>query len=450
MTRRYWNEEIEILPRADIARLEAERLPAQLSYLAANSDFFRAKFDQAGLAPETVTGRDELARLPFTEKRELAAAQADGSLIGANLCASLEDVVRIQATGGTTGQPLRIAFTRQDVVDYSEMGARALWAAGCRPGEIVLACMNYSLYAGGVSDHMCFETLGAATLPYGVGQSKRLLHMMAGMRDPLAIWATPSYAVRLAEVAAEEGLSPAEIGLAKGYFSGEAGLQVPGYRERIESAWGLTAADLYGIGELGLHCGECEHRTGFHYAATGFVLTELIDPETAEPLAFQEGAFEEGVVGEFVYTTIRRQACPVLRLRSHDLMQVFTEPCECGRTSFRFKVLGRSDDMFIVKGVNVFPLAVQAALTALQPRLTGEFRILLDQPPPIDYAPRIQVEVARDLPEDALADLVAETQAAIRKGCNFTAAIEPLPQGTIASEKKTRRLYRTYQGETPE
>ncbi len=140
----------------------------------------------------------------------------------------------------------------------------------------------------------------------------------------------------------------------------------------------------------------------------------------------------------------------MLRLRSHDLMQVFTEPCECGRTWFRFKVLGRCDDMFIVKGVNVFPLAVQAALSALRPRLTGEFRILLDKPPPIDTAPRIQVEIAREVSEAALADLIAETTAALRKDCNFTAAIEPVPQGTIATEKKTRRLYRIYQGEVPE
>jgi phenylacetate-CoA ligase len=445
MTRRYWNEEIETLPAAEIVRLESERLRAQLPYMAATSDFFRAKFDRAGLEPEAVKDREDLAKLPFTEKRELAASQADGSLIGVNQCAPLEEIVRIQATGGTTGQPMRIAFTRQDVADYCEIGARALWTAGCRPGEIVFECMNYNLYAGGLSDHLCFENLGAATLPYGVGQSKRLLEMMAQMRDELAIWATPSYAVRLAEVAMQEGLSPDEIGLAKGYFSGEAGLQVPGYRERIERAWGLSAADVYGVGELGLHCGECEFRTGFHYGATGFVLTELIDPESAEPIAI-----EEGVIGEFVYTSIQRRAGPVLRLRSHDLMQVFTEPCQCGRTSFRFNVLGRSDDMFIVKGVNVFPLAVQAALTALRPRLTGEFRILLDMPPPIDYAPRIQVEVARDVPQAVLADLIAETQAALRKDCNFTAAIEPVPQGTIATEKKTRRLYRVYQGETPQ
>lgn len=445
MTRRYWNEEVETLSPAAIARLEAERLRAQMPYLAASCDFYRAKFDQAGLRPAAVRGRDELARLPVTEKRELAASQADGSLIGVNQCARLEDIVRIQATGGTTGQPMWVAFTREDVADYCEMGARALWAAGCRPGEIVVECMNYSLYAGGLSDHLCFETLGAATLPYGVGQSRRLLEMMVRMRDPLSIWATPSYAVRLAEVAADAGLSPRDVGLAKGYFSGEAGLQIPGYRERIERAWGLRSADLYGVGELGLHCGECEFRAGFHYGATGFVLTELIDPESAEPIAFEEGA-----TGEFVYTSLRRQAGPVLRLRSHDVMQVFTEPCPCGRTSFRFSVLGRSDDMFIVKGVNVFPLAVQAALSALRPRLTGEFRILLDSPPPIDYPPRIEVEVAREVPEAALADLIAKARAALRKDCNFTARVEPVPQGTIATEKKTRRLYRAYQGETPE
>lgn len=445
MTRRYWDHEVETLPPAAIEELEAERLRAQMPYLAATSEFYRAKFDEAGLRPEAVRDRGDLARLPFTEKRELAASQADGSLIGVNQCAPLEDIVRIQATGGTTGQPMRVAFTREDVADYCEMGARALWAAGCRPGEIVVECMNYSLYAGGLSDHLCFETLGAATLPYGVGQSRRLLDMMAGIGDPLSIWATPSYAVRLLEVASNAGLSPGRIGLAKGYFSGEAGLQIPGYRERIERAWGLRSADVYGVGELGLHCGECEFRAGFHYGATGFVLTELIDPESAEPVAFEEGAR-----GEFVYTSIRRRAGPVLRLRSHDVMQVFTEPCQCGRTSFRFKVLGRSDDMFIVKGVNVFPLAVQAALSALRPRLTGEFRILLDSPPPIDYAPRVEVEVAHEVAEAALADLIADAQAALRTHCNFTALVEPVPQGTIASEKKTRRLYRTYQGETPQ
>ncbi len=174
MTRRYWNEEIETLPAADIARLESERLRAQLPYMASSSDFFRAKFDQAGLKPGAVAQREDLAKLPFTEKRELAASQADGSLIGVNQCAPLEDIVRIQATGGTTGQPMRVAFTRQDVADYCEIGARALWAAGCRPGEIVFECMNYNLYAGGLSARSKHEARRLGNLVGTLGGSRDL------------------------------------------------------------------------------------------------------------------------------------------------------------------------------------------------------------------------------------------------------------------------------------
>ena len=146
-----------------------------------------------------------------------------------NQCAPLLDIIRIQATGGTTGKPLRVGWTRRDIADYSEVGARALWANGCRPSDLIFECMNYNLYAGGVSDHMCFETLGAATIPFGVGNSLRLLEMMNDISEDISIWATPSYAVRLASLARENGMDPRDIGIRKGYFSGEAGMQVPGY-----------------------------------------------------------------------------------------------------------------------------------------------------------------------------------------------------------------------------
>jgi phenylacetate-CoA ligase len=434
-----WNEEIETLSAAAVARLESQRLQQQLPYNFASSSFYRARFEAAGVKPEEIRSREDLVRLPFMEKSELAASQLDGSLIGVNQCASLEDIVRIQATGGTTGRPMRIAMTRRDIEDYSEMGARALWAAGCRPGDIVFECMNYNLYAGGLSDHMAFEALGAATIPFGVGNSRNLLEMMTQIDEDVAIWATPSYAVRLAEVAAKMGIDPRDVGLRKGFFSGEAGMQVPGYRERIEEIWGLRSVDLYGTGELGMHCGECEQRSGVHYGATGFVLTEFINPETTEPEPFEDGA-----IGEFVYTSIQREASPLMRMRSHDLMQVFTEDCACGRSTFRFKILGRSDDMFIVKGVNVFPLAVQATIVKGQPQLTGEFQIVLDRPLPVDYAPRLLVEVAREVPEHRHAAIIAETEFAIAQNHNFTCSVELVEQGTIATEKKTRRLIRAY------
>ena len=240
--KRLWNEEIETLSAGALERFESQRLQQQLPYNFASSPLYRAMFEAAGVKPQAIRSRQDLPRLPFMEKSELAASQLDGSLIGVNQCAALEDIVRIQATGGTTGRPMRIALTRRDIDDYNEMGACALWAAGCRPGDIVFECMNYNLYAGGLSDHMTFETLGAATIPFGVGNTRNLLEMMTQIDQDVALWSTPSYAVRLAEVAAQMEINPRDVGLRKGFFSGEAGMQVPGYRDRIEETWGCAPA----------------------------------------------------------------------------------------------------------------------------------------------------------------------------------------------------------------
>jgi phenylacetate-CoA ligase len=442
MPDRFWNAEIETLPAGDVRRLEDERLREQIAYDCASSPFYRATLDDAGVEPQDIRHVADLARIPFMEKSEVAASQADGTLLGINQCARLDRIVRIQATGGTTGRPIRIGLTRRDIEDYGEMGARALWAMGCRPGEVVFECMNYNLYSGGLSDHLTFETLGAATIPFGVGQSERLLTMMAGLRDPVGIWATPSYAIRLAEVAREHGIDPRSVGLRKGYFSGEAGLQVPGYREKVEGIWGMVARDQYGTGELGLHSGECERLDGVHFGGTGFAVAELIDPDTGDVLPFTDGQ-----QGEVVYTSIRREASPLLRMRSHDLMQVFTEPCACGRTSFRFRILGRSDDMFIVKGVNVFPLAIQTSLMSLAPRVTGEFRVDLDRPPPIDYPVPMAVEVDADVSRDGHDALAREIVERLQRDLDFTANVSLVGPGAITGEGKTRRVIRSYRGE---
>jgi phenylacetate-CoA ligase len=436
--RRFWND-IEAMAPAEVRRLEETRLAEQLAYNHGASPFLAAKLDGAGIAPSDVRTLEDLAAVPFMEKSELSESQRDGDLLGANRCAPLADVVRIQGTGGTTGVPLRIGWTRRDLETYGEMGARALWAMGCRPDEVVFTCMNFSLYTGGLSDHLTFETVGAATIPYGVGGTERLLRMMAAIDGPKAIWATPSYAVRLAEAAVELGLEPHAIGQRAGYFSGEAGLQVPGYRARIEELWGMRARDMFGTGELGMHCGECEELSGLHYGATGFVVMELIDPDTGAVLPFVDGQ-----VGEAVHTSIYRQACPLQRMRTHDLVQVFTEPCGCGRTTPRFRVLGRSDDMLIVKGVNVFPLAVQETVLALAPRLTGELRIVLDRPPPIDYPVPVEVEVARAVEPGEHGALAAQLAARLATTHNFTADVRLVEQGSIATEGKTRRVVRSY------
>jgi len=442
MPERFWNESIETLAPAERRRLEDGHLSEQIAYNVATSPFYRTRLDAAGVRPDEIRHVEDLVRVPFMEKSEIADSQADGTLLGVNQCAPLESIVRIQATGGTTGQPMRIGLTRRDIADYGEMGARALWAMGCRPGDIVFECMNFNLYSGGLSDHLTFETLGAATIPFGVGHSERLLTMMAGLKDPVGIWATPTYAVRLAEVAGQLGIEPRSVGLRRGYFSGEAGLQVPGYRERIEEAWGMVARDQYGTGELGLHSGECEERNGVHFGGTGYAVAELIDPDSGDVLPFVDGQ-----QGEVVYTSIRREASPLMRMRSHDLMQVFTAPCPCGRTSFRFRILARSDEMFIVKGVNVFPLSVQVVLMKLAPRVTGEFRVVIDRPPPIDYPVPLTVEAARDVPAAQHQALAREIATRIQAELNFTAAVTLVEPGTIATERKTRRVIRSYRGE---
>ena len=284
-----------------------------------------------------------------------------------------------------------------------------------------------------------FMICEVAILPYGIGNSKRLLAMLAYMDANLALYATPSYAIRLAELAAEEGIDPASLGLAKGFFSGEAGMQVAGYRGRIEQLWGLFTRDIYGTSEGGVQSAECEAQNGLHYTSGGLMVVELIEPESGDPLDVADG-----VVGEMVYTSLKRRACPLLRMRSHDLVRLHTGPCVCGRSGFRFVTLGRSDDMFIVKGVNVFPLAVQAVLAELQPRLTGEFEIILDHPPPTDFEPCICVEVARELDPAQYPVLGAEVASAVRTTLGFSPAVEFADQGDIASAHKTRRVLRPY------
>lgn len=206
----------------------------------------------------------------------------------------------------------------------------------------------------------------------------------------------------------------------------------------------MVASDLYGAAEVGAQSGECEHRCGLHYGAGGLVAAELIDPDTGtvKPMV-------SGVTGEFVFTTLRRQACPLIRLRTHDTVRIFTDACACGRTSFRFETLGRNDEMFIVKGMNVFPLSVQESLLMLRPDVTGEFFIVLDRAPPIDYAPRVCVEISDATPAEKLAPLARALTAAIQARSNFTPALEFVRAGSIASERKTRRLYRAYAGAAP-
>jgi phenylacetate-CoA ligase len=425
--------------------IQEVKLVRQLDYTWSASPFYRRKWQEAGADPRRVRRLEELASLPFTEKSELSATQEAHPPFGANQCAPLDQAIRMQATGGTTGRPLRMTMTRRDVAVYNELGARGAWAAGMRPGDLLFECMNYSLYAGGVSDHHSFEHLGACVAPVGIGQSKRLIEILRDVRMETCLWSTPSYALHLAQVARDVGVDPVSLGIRKGFFSGDAGLAFPAYRREIEETLGLSASDVYGLGELGGLAAECRHRRGLHFVGPDMLIAELVDPATEQSIPVGDGA-----VGELVYTTIDRESCPLIRFRSHDHVRVWTESCPCGRTGFRFQVLGRSDDMFIVKGINVYPLGVQDVVLGFHPALTGEFQILLPQAPPITYDPPVRVEAGEGVDPVGFEALRDRLTRRIRDVLVFTPDVEILPFGSLPqTERKAKRLYRLYRGETP-
>ncbi len=443
MTRVAWAEDLETADPASVARADLVLLREQLARTAATSDFYRAKWADAGVDVGRVVGLEDLAALPFTEKHELQVAQAAQAPFGTNQAAAADRLVRMQATGGTSGKPLRMAMTRSDIAVYNEVGARAAWAAGLRPGDVLFECMNYAMYAGGVNDHGTFETLGACVAPVGVGQSRRLLEILADLGVPAALYSTPSYALHLAGVAREEGREPRDLGLARGYFSGDAGLGNPGYRAEIEDAWGMVARSIYGTSETAPVAAECDVADGLHWVGQGAFLAEFIDPESGEVIEPADGA-----TAELVITTLRREAHPLVRFRTHDHVRLTTGRCACGRTSVRFHILGRSDDMFIVRGINVFPLAVASIVDEFRPRLRGEFRIVLDEPPPLVAPPRLLVEAAEGLAPERLHGVADALASRLRDVLVFSARVEVVAAGTFPrSEQKTRRVVRSWLGE---
>lgn len=442
MDRRFWNEEIETLPPTALGRLEHERLQTQLEHVWASSPFYQAKFAAAGITRHAVHALADLPLLPFTEKDELRQDQQAHSPFGSALATTPERLIRVHKTSGTTGRALYIALTDRDRRMMNESAARALWAAGMRPGDRVVHCLNYRLWVGGYSDHENLETTGATIVPYGVGQTADLIQTIREL-EITAISATPSYMLPLAEAALAQGIRPRELGLRKGFFGAEPGMGEPGVRARMEETWGMVAMDAnFGMADvISIMGAECEKRLGLHFQAVGIVAVELIDPQSGAPLALVDGA-----EGELVYTHLLKEAQPLVRYRARDVVRILgTGPCACGRHTFRFRVLGRSDDMLHVRGVNVFPTAVGNVLASLSDRFSGEFQIVVDQPPPYQSL-RIRVElVPGALPEQA-GELAQQAARAIRERLSFRADIELVPSGTLPrTEQKARRVIRMYQ-----
>ena len=444
--RPYWDAAIETIASAALRELEDRLVGETVAYAAERSPFYQGRFREAGLSPGDVRSAGDLARLPFTTKADLRASQERHPPFGAHTAVPVRDIVRVHKTSGSTGRPLYIAMTRHDARVTSECAARAFWAAGLRPDHVVVHCLNYCLWLGGYTDHSSLEHAGAAVVPFGVGHSGLLVRTIRDL-GVTAISCTPSYMGVLARVVRDElGIEPRELGLRLGLFGGEPGMALPGVRRAIEETWGMRATDAnYGMSDtLSNFAAECDRRAELHFLGQGAIVCQLVDPDRGTDIERAAGAS-----GEFVFTTLGREGQPLLRYRSGDVVTILgTDPCECGRTGFRFRVLGRSDDMLIVKGINVFPSAVENTLAELRPDVTGAFQILLPRPNPLEVL-SIRAEHGAGIGPAQLDGLRSRVERRLRELLAVRADVALVPPDTLPRfEGKARRLVKLYAGET--
>ena len=430
----------DFAPLADLAAHRQRLWERQRDHVAARSPLHQRAW--AGKAPPLRL--DALADLPFTDKEMVRASQAAHPPFGDYLAAAPTSVARIHRTSGTSGTAMNLALSAQDAHETAIVGARAQAAGGLGPGHIVVHCLNYRLWMGGFSDHTTLEATGAAVVPFGVGETQLLVRTIREL-GITAISCTPSYPAVLEAVIAEHfpTLRPRDLGLKLGLFGGEAGLDDPAFRARLEATWGFEVRNAnYGVSDVFCNfAGQSEVDPDLHYVALDILHPELIAPETGAVLPWREGE-----QGELVLTHVRRDCQPLVRFRTGDIIRLTgTGPARCGRTAPRFRVIGRSDDMVVVRGINAFPAQVAATLMR-RPELGAEYRITLPGPPPYDTLP-VEVELAENQPTSpalaetpALADTIA---ADLKRDIGITARVTLLPVGTLPrTEGKTRRVIR--------
>ncbi|MEW6458348.1 MAG: phenylacetate--CoA ligase [Bacillota bacterium] len=383
-------DRMETLPREDMERLQLDRLKSVIRRVYQKVPFYRNRLQEMGFKPTDIKNLSDLQKLPFTEKDDLRDNYPYGLF-----AVPLEKMVRIHASSGTTGRPTVVGYTRKDLRTWSELVARVVVQAGVKPRDVVQICFSYGLFTGGFGLHYGLERVGATVVPASAGNTQRQLRLMQDF-NTTALVSTPTYALYIAEVARENGLDPARLGLRLGLFGSEPWSE--GMRHELQTAWGFTATDNYGMSELigpGVS-GECRFQDGLHISEDHF-LPEIIDPETGETLP-------PGEQGELVITTLTKEGLPLLRYRTRDLTTLDYTPCPCGRTTVRMhRVFGRTDDMLIIRGVNVFPSQVEEILMDTA-GVGPHYQIIVDRKGYLDEM-EVQVELAADYFTGAFRDL---------------------------------------------
>lgn len=392
--------DFETMPREALEAIQLRRLQTTVGNVHATVPFYQKKFREAGITPGSIKTLDDLQKLPFTTKQDLRDNYPYGMF-----AVPMDNVVRIHASSGTTGSPTVVGYTARDIVTWSSLMARALSAGGASRGDIIHNAYGYGLFTGGLGVHYGAEKLGASVIPVSGGNTKRQITIMKDF-GPTILTATPSYTLHLAEVAAEMGLSFKDLNFKFGIFGAEPWSE--NMRGELEETLGISAVDIYGLSEVmgpgvAIECHEAKN--GLHIFEDHFI-AEIINPETGEVLPY-------GETGELVFTSITKEAFPIIRYRTRDITSLHPEPCICGRTHMRMKrVSGRTDDMLIIRGVNVFPSQIESVLMKSD-MVEPHYQLVVDREGTLDTL-TVKVEVGESLFSDEI-KLLQNTEKKISK-----------------------------------
>lgn len=440
----YYDRELETMPWDQVQAMTFVKAQAQIERAYEASPHYRRKLDQARVTPGDIRDLDDLARIPFFEKQEERDSQATAPPLGEHLCVDPDEVVRVHASSGTTGVPTFFALTANDVRTWDTIMGRTFYTTGMRANDVYAVLGNLSMFVGGIPAITACATFGATALPIGAtAGTERTLELVRMLRTTI-MGATPSFAGYLGElVETLLGIPASELGLRYMMVGGEPGGQIPAVRQQISDIWGCPVHDVMGMGEFAGACwGESDDESGMHFCAQAEVHLELIDHETGEPKLFADGA-----EGELVYTAVEREAHPLIRFRSHDHVLVKMHETASGRTAPRITTLGRTDDMLLVRGINVFPSAVRDVVASFVPHTTGHIRIVLERPGPLVQPPLpVEAEVAASVPDAERAALAGRITERIRSQLNFKAEVRLVDEGVLPrTSLKTQYVHKAYE-----
>ena len=426
----------------EMRALQIKRLKKQLAYNYEHSLLYRKKFEEVGIKPEDINDVDDFRHIPLITKDEHRKSQ-DESLVKFGhpyspitiTCAPPEKIVRISATSGTTGTPTLYTLTQHDVDVVNEMQARKFWMAGIRPGHVILQCLSLSMFTGGLPLSQGIMNVGACSVPVGIeGGTKRALEFMK-LTASVAIFATPSFGLYLIEQCPRlMGKDARELGVKWFFTAAEPGGGNPEVRKRLSEGFGGARVFDHTGGGHGFHGAMCyeppESYSGMHFMSGDHCLVELVDPKTKKNIEIENGA-----IGELVMTFLDWEGGPFMRYAYGDILQVFTTSCDCGRTGMKFKIIGRADDMLIVKGVNIYPSTIKDAIFRFHPRTTGVLKIVLDQPGPLVNPPlKLRVEYGVHVKPEEVQSLKEEIGGYFKEIFRVNPEIELVPPNSIPQE----------------